>query len=141
MPIFNNTNPLKFSPTTPIQIYTKETEYVKGKGNITSWKKLKSDRYDTFYCEWKTMFGDRALHAESLGVRNSATIRTYYNPNIYNKITRIEALIVKNMDKTAFKDGIPDKNCPNLFEIWGGVDNVKEENQFMEFRVRRYEGI
>ncbi len=140
MAIFNNTNPLKFNPNTPIKYYYKKTEYVPGKGNITVWKEIKSDDYTVFYCEFKTMYGDRALSAEALGVKHSATIRTFYNPIIKEKLERVQTLIVKNLDDTAFVDGKPDKNCPNLFEVWGGVDNVLEENQFMEFRVRRYEG-
>ena len=140
MAIFNNTNPLKFQPTTPIKFYTKEITYVPGQGNTTVWQELNSDGYTVFYCEWRTIYGDRALTAETLGVKESATIRTFYNPNIYNKITRVQAIIVKNLDETAFINGVPDKNNPNLYELWGGVDNVLEENQFMEFRVRRYEG-
>ena len=93
-----------------------------------------------FYGEWKTTYGDRALVAEGLGVKESATFRTFYNPNIINKITREQTLIVKNLDDTVFIDGEPDKNNPNIYELWGGVDNVLEENQFMEFRVRRFEG-
>lgn len=141
MAVFNNTNPLKFNPSTPIQIFTKETSYVPGQGNTTTWQELNSDGYKVFYCEWRTMYGDRAMTAETLGVKNSATIRTFYNPNIYNKINKEQAIIVKNLDDTAFVEGKPDKDNPNLFELWGGVDNVLEENKFMEFRVRRYEGL
>lgn len=141
MAVFNNTNPLKFNPSTPIQIFTKETSYVPGQGNTTTWQELDSDGYKVFYCEWRTMYGDRALTAETLGVKNSATIRTFYNPHIYNKINKEQAIIVKNLDDTAFINGEPNKNNPNLFEVWGGVDNVLEENKFMEFRVRRYEGL
>ncbi len=141
MPIFNNANPLKFQPTTPIQLYTKKTEYVSGQGNVTTWEQVKSGRYDTFYCQWQTMYGDRALTAESLGVKESATIRTFFNPAIYNKITRAQTLIVKNLDKAAFKNDEPDESNPNVYELWGGVDNVLEENLFMEFRARRYENL
>lgn len=137
---FNNTNPLKFNPNTPIKIYIKTTEYIPGQGNATVWQEITSDGYTVFYCQWQTTYGDRAIAAESLGVKESATVRTFFNPNIANKIAREQTLIVKNLDDTAFKNGEPDKNCPNLFELWGGVDNVMEENQFMEFRVRRYEG-
>lgn len=141
MAIFNNTNPLKFNPSTPIKIYTRKTDYIPGKGNVTTWQELNSDGYKVFYCEWRTMYGDRALTAETMGIKESATIRTFYNPNIYNKITRVQTLIVKNLDETAFVEGQPDKDNPNLYELWGGVDNILEENRFMEFRVRRYEGL
>lgn len=141
MAIFNTRLPLKFNPTTPIKIYTKETGYVPGKGNVTTWEELESDGYSVFYTEWRMMYGDRALTAESLGVKESATVKTFYNPVIYNKIRKAETLIVKNIDETAFIDGKPDKNNPNLYELWGGVDNILEENRYMEFRVRRYEGL
>ena len=138
---FSNTNPLKFNPSTPVKFYIKVTEYIPGQGNTTTWQELDSDGYKVFYGEWRTTYGDRALTAESLGVKESATFRTFYNPNIINKITREHTLIVKNLDDKAFIDGDPDKNNPNLFELWGGVDNVLEENQYMEFRIRRYEGL
>jgi len=48
---------------------------------------------------------------------------------------------VKNGDTTAIKNGEPDKLNPNCYEVWGGVDNVLEANQYMEFSVRRYEGL
>ena len=141
MATFNNTNHLKFNPSTPIKFYTKETTYVAGQGNTTTWQELNSDGYKVFYGEWRTTHGDRALTAETLGVKDSATIRTFYNPNIYNKITRVQTIVIKNLDKTAMVNGQPDKNNPNCYELWGGVDNVLEENKSMEFRVRRYEGL
>jgi hypothetical protein len=53
----------------------------------------------------------------------------------------VQVVIIKNADSTAIVDDVPDKNNPNVYELWGGVDNVKEENQYMEFRVRRYESV
>lgn len=132
---------LKFNPNTPIRFYYKETIYVPGKGNNTTWKELESDGFDTFYCEWKGTYGDRALSAEALGVKESATVRTFFNPNIYEKLRSVQVIVIKNADTTAVIEGVPNKNNPNLYEIWGGVDNVLEENRYMEFRVRRYEGL
>ena len=141
MAIFNSKLPLKFNPTTPIKFYTKETTYIPGKGNVTEWKELVSDEYNTFYCEWRTMYGDTALTAETLGIKESATAKTFFNPNIYEKIRRVQTIVVKNADNTAFKNGEPDKKNPNVYELWGGVDNILEQNLHMEFRVRRYEGL
>ena len=131
----------KFNPNTPIKFYTKESAYVPGKGNTTVWAELDSDGYTTFYGEWKGTYGDRALSAESLGIKESATIRTFYNPNIYKKLKSVQVIVLKNADNTAFINGSPNKNNPNLYELWGGVDNVLEENKHMEFKVRRYEGL
>lgn len=132
---------MKFNPTTPIQFYAKESEYVSGQGMIESWKLVKSGAYDTFYCDWQGTYGDRAISAEALGVRDSATIRTFYNPVVYEKLRRVQVVVVKNADSEAIIDGEPDKNNPNVYLLWGGVDNVREENQYMEFRVRRYEAL
>lgn len=128
---------LKFNPNTPIKFYAKITTYVQGQGNTTTWQLI---LVDNLYCEWRGSFGDRALSAEALGVKDSANIRTFYNPTLYSKLKTTQVIVVKNADATAIVDGIPNKNNPNIYELWGGVDNVLEENQFMEFRVRRYEG-
>lgn len=136
----NQNSLIKFNPTTPIKLYTKETTYIPGQGNTTTWQELDSDGYKVFYCEWRGSFGDRALSAEALGIKDSATIRTFYNPNIYAKLRTVKVIVAKN-GANILNDGVPDKNNPNCYELWGGVDNVLEENQFMEFRVRRYEGL
>jgi hypothetical protein len=60
---------------------------------------------------------------------------------VYAKLRTEQVVVIKNADATAMADGAPDKNNPNVYELWGGVDNVKEENRFMEFRVRRYESL
>ncbi len=132
---------LKFNPNTPICFYEKVTTYVPGKGNTSAWNKLVTNAMDTFYGEWRGSFGDRALSAQALGVKDSATFRTFFNPSIYLKLKSTQILIVKNADSSAIKDGEPDKANPNVYELWGGVDNVLEENKYMEFRVRRYEAI
>jgi hypothetical protein len=133
---------LKFNPTTPMQLYyAKDGTYTAGSGATRSWELIESGDYDTFYGEWKGTYGDRALAAESLGVKDSATVRTFYNPDIYEKLRSCRVIVVKNADSDAVSAGVPDRTNPNVYELWGGVDNVMEENQFMEFRVRRYEGV
>lgn len=142
---------LKMNPTTPVKYYVREDNYVPGQGSSIVWNPIESiikpetetdpvEKTDIFYCEWKGSFGDRATAAQALGVNDSATIRTFFNPDIYEKLRTAQVVVLKNADETAIKDGIPDKNNPNCYELWGGVDNVAEENRFMEFRVRRYEG-
>ena len=128
----------KFNPNTPIKFYSKETAYIPGQGNTTSWQEI---IITNLYCEWKGAFGDRAMSAQALGVKDSATIRMFYHPVIYTKLKSVQVIVVKNADATAIVNAEPNMNNPNVYEIWGGVDNVLEQNQFMEFRVRRYEGI
>jgi len=132
---------LKFNPTTPIKFYTKESSYVPGQGTVNTWSLLASGGFNTFYGEWRGSFGDRAMSAEALGVKDSATIRTFYNPITCAKLKTVKVIVVKNADSTAIVNGEPNLNNPNVYELWGGVDNVLEQNQFMEFRVRRYEGL
>jgi len=142
---------LRFNPTTPIKLYAKKGEYVPGQGNVIVWEQIESiikpateetpaEKIGVFYCEWRGSFGDRVTAAQALGVNDSATIRACYNPDVYDKLRTVQTVIIKNADNTAIVNGVPDKNNPNCYELWGGVDNVAEENQFMEFRVRRYEG-
>ena len=132
---------MKIKPITPILLYAKTVNYTKLTGQTTSWVKIVSGAYDTFYCEWQGGFGDRAIAAQSIGVKDFATIRTFFNPIIYEKLRTVQVVVIKNADATAIVSGNPDKNNPNVYELWGGVDNVKEENQFMEFKVRRFEGL
>lgn len=132
---------LKFNPATPVKFYAKTTEYIPGQGQTSTWALVKSGTYDTFYCEWTGTFGERALRAQALGVSDSATVRTFYAPALCEKLRTEQVVVIKNADATAIVEGVPDKNNPNVYELWGGVDNVKEENQYLEFRVRRYEGL
>jgi hypothetical protein len=74
-------------------------------------------------------------------VSDSATVRTFYHPDIYSKMKTNRTVVIKNADATAIKDGELDKLNPSCYEVWGGVDNVLEANQYMEFSVRRYEGL
>ena len=138
---FNNSKDFKFKPNTPIEFYVKEITYISGQGNSEKWVKVKSDGFEVFYCQWQTTYGDRALTAESLGIKESATIKTFYNPKVIEKITKSQTLIVKNLDNNAFENGKPNSKCSNLFELWGGVDNVLQENKFIEFRARRFESL
>lgn len=127
---------LKFNPTTPVVFYASVSEYVSGQGQTETWQEI-----GTLYGEWRGSFGDRRLNAQALGVSDSATVRTFYHPEIYSKMKTNRTVVIKNADATAIKDGEPDKLNPNCYEVWGGVDNVLEANQYMEFSVRRYEGL
>ncbi len=127
---------MMFNPTVPLLYYAKTASYVSGQGTASTWTKVIDD---AFYCEWRGGYGDRALAAEAVGVSDMATIRTFYHPTVYEKLRGAEVVVIKNADATAIVSGAPDKNNPNVYELWGGVDNVEEADQFMEFRVRRYE--
>lgn len=59
---------------------------------------------------------------EALGVKDSATIRTFYHPGIHAKLKSVQVIVVKNADATAIVDGIPNKNNPNIYEL--GVELI-----------------
>jgi len=141
---------MKFNPTTPINLYVKNSNYVPGEGHETTWQLLESIyknatetepalKTSVFYVEWKGGFGDRLMAAQAIGVSDMATIRTFYNPVIFEAAKTKEVLVVLNCDSTAFIENKPNVDSINLYEIWGGIDNVDQQNQFMEFKVRRYE--
>lgn len=119
---------LKFNPTTPVKFFAKTSVYVPGEGQSVGWSDI-----GTMYCEWRGSYGDRVTAAQALGVGDSATVRTFYRPEVYNALRSTQVIVLKN------GIGEPTAQNPNAYELWGGVDNVAEENQFIEFRVRRYE--
>ena len=127
--------------TTPLLFYAFESTYVQGEGYTSTWNKFKSGDNEVFWAEWKGGFGDRAIAAQAQGVGDMATVRTFYIPDLYDKLRTKRVVVIKNADTTAIKDGVPDKDNPNCYELWGGVDNIKESNQLMEFRVKRVEQI
>ncbi len=142
---------LKFNPSMAVSFYAESSVYIPGQGHTTAWTKIESvitpetedipaEKTGVFYCEWKGAFGERLTAAQAIGVSDSATIRMTYNPDVYEKLRSAQVLIAKQADETTFNAGTPAKNNPNLYELWSGVENVGEVNQFMEFRVRRYEG-
>lgn len=126
---------LRFNPTTPIRFYSAESAYIPGDGQTTAWVYV-----GVLYCEWKGSYGQQALVAQSQGVNEMATIRTFFHPDIYSALQSKRVIVIKNNDESAVIDGAIKPTNPNVYEVWGGVDNVGEHNQHMEFRVKRYEG-
>lgn len=135
---------LKFNPTTPIAVYAKNEDYVPGIGASKTWEQVKSTigsvETGAFYCEWRGTYGDRLLTAQSLGVSDLVTIRMTFNPDVYAALLKKECVIVKNADSVAMQDGQPDITKANVYELYSGADNVAQENQFLEFQARRYQG-
>lgn len=126
---------LRFSPNAAMRVYSKSSTYVANKGHESSW----TDE-GLLSGEWQGSFGDQALAAQAQGVNESARIRAYFHPDIYQKLKEAQCVIIKNDDKSAIVEGVPDKDNANCYELWGGVDNYKEADLYLEFRVRRYAG-
>lgn len=131
---------LKFNPTTPYSVYAKTAMYTLGSGAESSWPVVESDGKSVFYCEWRSSRGEDEAAAQAAGVTTSARVRAFYNPAVFEALSSRTAVIVKNAGADALKDGAPDKDNPDVYELWGGVDDVLGEKLFIEFTVRRYAG-
>jgi hypothetical protein len=80
------------------------------------------------------------MAAQAQGVSVSARVRAVYNPRVFEALSGREAVIAKNADASVMRPGGPDRDSPNAYELWGGVEDVLEARAFMEFVVRRYTG-
>jgi hypothetical protein len=125
---------IKFNPNCVMRVYAKSSTYTAGTGHTTTWTDA-----GLLHGEWRGTYGDRVTAVQSLGVSDSATIRAYFHPLIYEKLRTTQCVIIKGDDKTALVGGVPNKGNPNCYELWGGIDNYYEVDQFIEFTVRRYE--
>lgn len=129
---------IRFNPTTPVMIYVKAGGYLPGVGHNSGYMPIEG--VPIIFCEWRGGFGAQAISAHAAGVNDYATIRTFYHPTICEALRTKQAAIIKNADPAAISGGELDSKNPNIYELWGGVDNIAEENRFLEFKVRRYEG-
>lgn len=125
--------------TTPVQFWYKTSVYVPGEGETITWTQFLSDTLDTFWCEWRGTYGDQRFSAQAQGVSDSARVRMAFIPALYEKLRTVGCLVVKNADASAIVSGEPVISNPNVYQLWGGVDNVQEQNQWMEFLIKRYE--
>lgn len=134
---------MKLDLNVPVRFYKKTSVYEAGKGANTSYQLLQSQfaekLVNVFWVEWRGTFGTQVLEAYANGVSELATLRMAYNPVIYDALRGSEVVIVKNADDTVVKKGQPDLANPNAYILFGGVDNYKEKNEMLEFKVRRYE--
>lgn len=130
--------------TTAVSFWQKTSTYGVGKGNTTTWTLYSEGTMSVFPCEWRGKFGygkrgNETYEAEAEGVIDRATIRMPYIPNLYNMLRTGAVIAVKGADETAIVNGEPNPGNPNVYETYGGIDNIYEENQYIEFHVHRYE--
>ena len=130
--------------TTAVSFWSKVSTYEAGKGNSTTWVLYTEGTMSVFPCEWRGKFGygkmgNATYEADAEGVLDRATIRMPFIPGLYEKLRTSAVVIVKGADGDAVKDGEPNPEDPNVYEAYGGIDNIYEENQYMEFHVHRYE--
>ena len=130
--------------TTAVSFWQKVTTYVTGQGNSTRWVLYTEGAMSVFPCEWRGKLaegkrGNMTFEADAEGFVDRAAIRMPFIPDLYNKLRTGSVIVLKGDDRSGLVDGEPDPGNPNVYEAYGGIDNIYEENQYMEFHVRRYE--
>lgn len=132
---------LNFSPTTPLKFLTKQTKAGEiGQGTVTDYFPIETAvagmSVDTYWCEWRTDHGTVKATLFNSGVAESATVRMYYIPEVYNALRTEEVAIAYNAEDIISTNEIIESANPNAWQIFGQPDKV---NNVMEFSVRRYE--
>ena len=130
--------------TTAVSFWEKVTSYTPGQGNTTKWVLYTEETMSVFPCEWRGKFGygrrgNETYEADAEGVIYRASVRMPYIPGLYNKLRAGAVVVIKGGSTSALIDGEPDPTNPDVYETYGGIDNIYEENQYMEFLVHRYE--
>ena len=74
-----------------------------------------------------------------MGAFDLCVLRMDYHPDLYALLRTKEALIIKNAAADAVDNGIPVKNHPDVYTLWGAVDDIRNQRKIMEFKVRRWE--
>lgn len=122
---------LKFIPNARISFEVQQIGYTPGKGTTTDWKPITASLGQTqisvFPCEWTNAFGSDALSAASLNIKQMATVRMGFCPQVYSALTDKEVKIYLNGD------------MQRPYKAIGSCDNVKMQNRLLEFKVQRLE--
>lgn len=126
---------MKFN--TPIKIHYSELDNDENEIFYTAKSIFMGQEVTIFYCEWTGTFGNQVYENQAIGAIDVATIRIRYNPDIYQVLqTKNNIAIAKNaMD--IFKSEIYDRTNINYYQIFGDIDNIKNENRIIEFKVKR----
>lgn len=132
-------------PTTAACFYYQVSSYQPGQvGSSKSWIKFTSavgeNTLDVFWTDWQGSFGTQQLQAMSMGVYDSGTVRMDYHPELYQLLRTKEMLIIKDAAMDAVADGVPVRNHPDVYIVWGAVNDIRSMHRIMEFKVRRWEG-
>lgn len=123
---------------TSIWFYEKTSTYVPGVGATDAWTQIYPD---PLLCNWTSTYGERAVQAAAAGVNDSATVKTYFDQTVYDAMRTQRVIVARDSADNIIVDGIPNANNPNVYELWGVPENIKERNRDMEFRCRRFEGV
>ena len=130
--------------TTAVSFWEKVSTYVAGQGNSTTWVLYTEGAMSVFPCEWrnKILAGknqNETFDGNAEGSLERAVVRMPFIPLLYEKLRSGAMVAVKGADSKAITEGEPNLLSPNVYEVFGTVDNILEECQFMEFQLARYE--
>lgn len=129
---------------TAVSFWEKVSTYTAGEGNTTTWTLFTEGAMSVFPCEWrgKILAGknqNETFDGNAEGSLERAVVRMPFIPALFEKLRSGAMVVVKGTDSSAVIDGEPDLLSMNVFEVFGTVDNILEENQYMEFQLARYE--
>jgi hypothetical protein len=124
---------------TPIKIAAQSSTYAAGKGATAVFETLKAKvgsnpdgtpvYTDIFYCEWLNFFGTQAIAMQQDNVLMPGRIRMTFVQSVYDALTTKAVRI--------YKYGRED--AAHTFILTAAADNYLEQNQMLEFNVKRYE--
>ena len=135
---------IKMHCNTAVHFFFRQRAYVPGQvGTADTWMKFSSlvgeTEIDVFWVDWRGSYGTQQVQAMSLGVYDLCTLRMDYHPQLYDLLRTKEALVIKNASADAVDQGIPVRNHPDVYTLWGAVDDIRSMRRIMEFKVRRFE--
>lgn len=102
--------------TVPMFVFIPETKTVKG-----STKKHYPAEGELIYCSFRTFGGTEITSNDVLSVEDTATIETWYRPDIKSDC------ILQDVDGVKY-------------EILGTPENINKRNQILKFKVRSIRG-
>ncbi len=141
----NESGTIKMSANTAVKFYYKTKQYQTGiVGTKNKWTKFWSSIDDTdldvFWVDWQGSYGSQQLKAMSMGVYDLCRLRMDFHPEIYRMLQTREVIIIKNASRTAINEaGEPILSDPDVYTLWGAVDDIGNRRRIMEFKVRRFE--
>ena len=125
---------LAIRPQTLIRITEKISQYTPGTGASETWAPLTrisgGQASDAFPVEWRGAFGADMVSAAAQNIRQMATIRMAYHPDVWKALRTGEVRIYLAQEGPEAKP----------YVVYGDVDNVRMENRVLEFKVHRLEG-
>lgn len=150
----NASGQIRLNCTTAVQFWFAQKSYTAGQvGTTTSWVKFRSvldqtivngvvtaeTAIEVFWADWQGSYGTQQVQAMSMGVYDLCTLRMDYHPDLYALLRTKEALIIKNAAADAVSNGVPIRSHPDVYTLWGAVDDIRNAHKIMEFKVRRFE--